>query len=166
MRSYTCRICGRIVNLNSYNDESDKSRMGRESICYECMYWHALLTHPLPYSYIINHQYVTFPPVVKPERPVRYILTKKGKLHCSTELFNYGTIPQQFREDYPDTASFLPYHRLRTLQAHEGFECDRKGCWDRKNCIWYKGEMDWNEIPDSHRPGDECCPMFINVLKP
>lgn len=166
-RVYPCNICGKIVSLSQYwRDQIWVKKMNADSVCFECAYWLDLLAHPKDSVQIINGQYFSFPPVIKSDGRIRHILTHGGEIITSTEYFNYGHIPERFRDKFPNTANFIPLLTYRMLLKNQGFVCDRKGCWDRKHCYWYIGEMDWNVIPPSHKPGEEKCPIFINTYNP
>lgn len=164
---FICQKCGKIVHPEDYNDGLDwKKRMLSLSVCFECAYWIGIIKNPIPNFQIIDHQYFSLPPIVVEGEPIHHILTFNGHLFDSSRLFNYGKVPERFWSELPNTASFLSHSRFRTIKANEEFECNRQGCWDRKVCLWYKGPMDWNEIPSTHKIGSEKCPMFINQLNP
>lgn len=166
-QKFVCEKCGAIVHPEDYREGTLwKNRMTTQSVCFECAYWLDLIEHPVAHFQIINHQYFSLPPEVDEGEPIHHILTHSGHLFDSTRLFNYGRIPERFWQELPNTANFLSHSRYRTIKANQEFECDRKGCWDRKHCLWYKGPIDWNEIPESHKVGAEQCPMFINILNP
>ena len=64
------------------------------------------------------------------------------------------------------SAIFIPYNIAKSVNArHNGNQdCDRKGCLDRYDCIWYNAEKEtepWNKIPKTHVPGEEHCPRCI-----
>lgn len=163
---FVCQECGKIVHLNHFIDDTSRHKMKQQQRCFECIYWLELIANPLPHSQIIDHQYFCFPPSINNVGKERYILTFDGHVIVSTQLFNYGHIPERFWKRLPNTANFLPFSRYKTIKANEGFECARVGCWDRTHCLWFHGPMDWNEIPASHKIGNEKCPMFINLLNP
>lgn len=166
IKDYVCTTCGRIVReyeqrsfVNFYPVLQDK--------CYECDYWLGVIQCSAPDFYVINNQYFYFPPIIKEDGRVRHILTTEGQLISSTELFNYGYIPERFREYLPNTANFISYGTYRRIQANSGFKCRKFGCWDRMSCLWFNEKVkDWNKIPNTHVVGDEGCPLFINKLNP
>ena len=46
-------------------------------------------------------------------------------------------------------------------------DCDRKGCLDRYDCIWFNADSEkesgpWNKVPKSYKPGTENCPRYIS----
>lgn len=166
-RVFVCSKCESIVHPYEYiRNEKLHSRMIKDSVCYTCAYWMDLIEHRMSYDYVIAHQYFAAPPIVKPNKKIAHILTFDGHITHSTELFRYGEIPERFWEQLPNNANFITNNRLRTIQANSEFHCDRIGCWDRKYCLWFQGQMDWNEIPKNHKVGSENCPMFINKLNP
>ena len=165
--SFICHKCGNVVHPDEYKFDSKLAAfMCERSVCFECGYWMEKLISPIPYAQIINHQLFSFPPDVNSGTPVRHILTIEGEILSSSRLYNYGLIPMRFWADFPNTANFISHAKYCTIKSNSNFECNRKGCWDRKNCLWYHGVMDWNVIPASHKLGAEKCPMFINVLNP
>ena len=163
---FACRHCGRIVRRYEQNMTADTQlRLEYPDSCFECAFWLNAHAHPIPNSQIINGQLFSFPPVVRERGRVRHILTVKGEMIDSTELFNYGPVPDRFRELFPDTANFVKCSVYRKLKSN--FTCRKLGCWDRTYCYWYHGkEQSWNQIPKNHKPGDEHCPMYINILNP
>ena len=153
---YICKKCGNIVHPEDYKDGTDwKNRMLELSVCFECAYWINLIENPVPESHVINHQYFSLPPIVVEGEQIHHILTVDGHLFDSSKLFNYGRVPERFWAELPNTANFLTHARYRTIKANEHFDCDRKGCWDRKHCLWFKGPLDWNEIHSTHKIGSE-----------
>lgn len=165
---YVCKICGKITNLLTYtvNTDLDRGAMRASNLCFECKYWMDKVSKPSPNHYVINSQYFYFPPEVHAGERVRYILTHTGEVISSTEYYNYGYIPERFRELLPDNASFITKGMASFLRENATYVCKRKGCWDRRKCLWYQGPMDWNEIPEYHKEGAEMCPMYINALNP
>lgn len=164
---YVCEKCGKIVYPEDYKHYTDwKDLILNRPLCFECGYWINLIEFPVKHRQIINHQYFSLPPEVEKGEDIHYVLTLEGDLLESSKLFNYGSIPERFWSELPDTASFVSYARARTIKARQGYECDRMGCWDRTHCLWYQGQMDWNEIPPKHKPGAENCPMFIDKFNP
>ena len=135
--------------------------------CFECSFWLNVARNPKPHFQVINGQYFSFPPIVKKGCKVRHILTTEGDVIDSTELFNYGLIPERFKHLFRTTAHFLPYQVWRRIKANQGFQCKRLGCWDRLQCMWFNEEKkDWNEIPKDYQIGGEECPLFVNKLNP
>lgn len=167
IREYTCPYCGRIYHQYERNVCASVRNQLKEEGCFTCLTWLNFAKNPQPHFQVINNQLFRFPPEVKEGRRQRSILTTSGEIIKSTELFNYGQIPERFRHLFPTTAHFIKNILCLKLGMNKNFECFKKGCWDRKKCYWYKDpEMDWNEIPTSHKDGDECCPLFINVQNP
>lgn len=163
---YTCCLCGQIVS--AYTAYDSKLRQKKHiNTCFECSYWLYTADHPKDNFQVINNQYFTFPPTIKKGGRIRHILTIQGEIISSTEYYNYGTIPERFRNRFPSTANFINGALLRHLKANAGFKCRRLGCWDRQYCLWFNEEQkNWNRIPDNHIIGDENCPMFINKFNP
>lgn len=75
---------------------------------------------------------------------------------------------ERIREEHPDMpdAVFVTYNIAKSVNARRNGnrDCDRKGCLDRYDCIWYNAEKEtepWNKIPKTHVPGEEHCPRCI-----
>lgn len=167
---YACSRCTQLSCRENYNPLDPIVKiMHDKDMCYDCAYWHNLLTTPRANALIADHKYYTYmieDPFCKPSTKPKLIMTIDKKVISYMSSFCYGTLPEVFWNEYPDTGHFLEYQTLRRYRKNKGFQCGRKGCWDRTHCFWYNGEMDWNEIPQSHNDGDEHCPSYLNVLMP
>lgn len=164
---YVCAKCGSIVHPHEFHrDPQIYDRMLNDSVCFECAYWMNIIDHRMNYDYIIEHQYYAVLPIIKPKKKIAHILTHEGHIIHSSELFRYGEIPERFWDDLPNNANFITHQKAKSISVNSEFHCDRIGCWDRKYCFWFHGQMDWNEIPKNHEVGSENCPMFINKLNP
>lgn len=63
-------------------------------------------------------------------------------------------------------AIFVTYNIAKSVNARRNGnqDCDRKGCFDRYDCIWYNTAAEkkpWNRIPKNHVPGEERCPRCV-----
>ena len=73
------------------------------------------------------------------------------------------------RKDFPDMpdAVFVNQYTWKKINARRNgnIDCDRKGCLDRYDCLWYdagKEREKWNKIPKNHVPGEERCQRFVD----
>lgn len=164
---YICPYCGRIVREYEYNMTAALRSKLNETACFQCLSWLNFHRNPQPHQQVINNQLFNFPPIVKEGGRKRRILTTSGEVIASTEYFNYGQVPERFRHLFPATAHFVNGILAIRLGAYKYYECFKKGCWDRRHCLFYKcPEMDWNEIPADYKEGGEHCPIYINYKKP
>lgn len=166
LQEYTCIHCGRIVRDYEQRMTFDsRIQLEDSKVCFNCSFWLNAAQNPILHAQVIDDQLFSFPPVVKKGGKVRHILTIKGEMIDSTELFNYGKIPEQFKHLFPTTAHFVKCHVYRKLKTN--YTCRRLGCWDRINCFWFREKnRNWNKIPKDYVPGGEHCPMYINILNP
>lgn len=103
-----------------------------------------------------KHRYVYLPEErqafkIHSAKPIMQWRVKKELLESSQR------IPQ---------AIFIPYNIAKSVNARRSRnqDCDRKGCFDRYDCIWYNVEKEtepWNKIPKNHVPGEERCPRCV-----
>jgi len=76
---------------------------------------------------------------------------------------------ERARKDFPDMpdAVFINQYTWKKINARRNgnIDCDRKGCLDRYDCLWYdagKERGKWNKIPKNHVPGEERCQRFVD----
>ena len=166
--SYVCNQCGQIVNLRDYSQSDTVASMYDQSLCFGCHYWRDLILRPLPDFQIINNQYFSFRPLSDnypkenlDKSRIRHIITTDGQILSSIDYYNYGSIPEAFRDALPNTAVFITNRQYNFFQHNKYFECRHHGCWDRRTCLWFKGISSWNQIPITHKEGAEKCPMYF-----
>jgi hypothetical protein len=115
MNNYTCRVCGKIEDLDSISDAADEKALMREQgYCFSCAFWaryherdktddNALVVDGTHY-------------VICRERPggprgfggIRFkIEFNDGRMVETTNLWCQGDIPEEWRKLFPDTARFI-----------------------------------------------------------
>lgn len=173
---FTCKICGETKdNLNGYNPNSEiYQTMIRHQVCYHCAYWIYLSeNHPIGYEVIGGVLYDVHPYVQIPYNKIKgsmgkefYIYKNNGSVLRTNNLWNLGQIPIHFLGQHPDTARFITSRIFRKM-INDNHICNARGCWDRYHCFRYnfKNEINgpFNEVPASHKIGDEHCPSFVNI---
>lgn len=171
----TCSFCGRTVTINRYVSTSAlNKRMRIENLCYDCAFWKDYLEHPRPGSVILSGKLYALSPITRylngtsrRRNGIQFARNMQtGKAIAFTSYHCLATVPRQFRERIPDQYRFIS-ERTYTLLWQRTKKCCIKGCWDRYHCWWYDKDKaepkgPWNEIPKTHKIGDENCESFIN----
>lgn len=151
--------------------------MHDQQLCFTCAFWmDKILNHNIC-NQIINGELLVFNPYTtsKPshitftDNKTVYIQLTDGTVMRSNDIWSQGMVPEQFRSQLPDSAVYITKQAYFNINKHPFFQCHSKGCWDRYHCHWYdpNQEVDgpWNEIPTSHKTGDECCESFLDKTK-
>ncbi len=161
---YTCKMCGKIVDAeNMFLRSNELKELLVEELCHDCHYWKGVFSTTEEHCVIEGH-FITYKRTSNRSRNSAVILTYGKECFLIESYVDYGEIPEKYRKDYPDDANFVNYNVYKRVVFMNGFDCRRKGCWDRIRCLWYRtGEMDWNPIPVNHKIGEEMCPLFIDV---
>lgn len=170
-----CSCCGLPTNVDDFDQRAPLTiLMRKEQLCFTCAFWKDKIAHPHPDREIINGSHYVFHKwLSKPQHfqgfggKTMYILKNDGTVKRSNNVWFQGDVPDKFKPQLPDTAKFITKAAYYKIKENVNFSCNKKGCWDRYNCFFYHPEkMDshgvWNEIPESHKPGDECCELFLN----
>jgi hypothetical protein len=142
-------------------------RAYNERLCIVCLFWKDLVEHRPQDSFIINNHLISIrrSEVLDFTTKMFYILADTGDVYKGEKLEDYGEIPQEYRSLLKNNAQFVSKGIATKAINNKGFKCMRLGCWDRTHCLFYAGDiMDWNEIPASHKIGDELCEIFINKI--
>lgn len=174
---FLCKYCGSQIHLEDYDKKLPLIQMmNNEQLCFSCAFWKNKIDHPTPNRQIINGEHWVFEPWS--DKPllfaghggrVFYIMLNDGGVLRSNNVWYQGEIPQHFRESLPDTAKFITRTAYYKMKNQPSFQCQAKGCWDRYHCYWYDMSLEangpWNEIPASHKIGDECCESFLDKTK-
>jgi hypothetical protein len=150
--------------------------MNNEQLCFSCAFWKNKIDNPTPNRQIINGEHWIFEPWS--DKPLLfaghggrafYIMLNDGSVLRSNNVWYQGEIPQRFRDSLPDTAKFITRTAYYKMKNQPCFQCRAKGCWDRYHCHWYDMSLEangpWNEVPASHKIGDECCESFLDKAK-
>lgn len=173
-RACTCSTCGKTYRPELYGDDNYKEIMERDSVCFHCAYWSDVMQHlPEQYEVIGGKMYEIRPTAKRPmsllrggQGKFRYIRRNDGELIMSNNVCYMGDIPPHLTERFPDTARFIGMRIFQKLKANPNV-CNLKGCWDRYDCLRYDLSSEdggaFNIIPESHIPGSEGCPSFINI---
>ena len=172
---YTCHICGRTDDFNSYDHECALYQMMKqEHICHQCAYWLYIIQNPpLNMEVIGGVVYVANPFVRRPFNVIKghrgkefYIRKRDETILRVNNLWRIGKIPDRFKGYFQETANFLSLMTYQKL-TNDPHKCYAKGCWDRYHCLRYNLELEkdgpFNVVPESHHPGSEQCPSFINI---
>lgn len=170
---FNCSLCGQEDNLDEYNSCAILDIMRQKQVCFNCAFWIDKINNPpIGQEIIGGHHYIVHPFVKRPENIIKgflgrefYIRKLDGTLIKSNNVWHQGKIPEHFKNQFPDTANFLPLMIFQRL-ANDPHICKAKGCWDRYHCLRYdktsEGDIPFNIVPESHCAGDEHCPSFIN----
>ena len=176
-RQYICSNCGAVVPKNLYFSRTSLAALMRaQSLCFDCAFWTDYAQHPIADTYIINRGLYTFFPQNNKNNPKRkkipyesvYAINIRTKEAVySTVLEHIANVPDRLKSQFPDQYKFITRDAYQALSKRICKECLAKGCWDRYNCFWYnrekaEGNKPWNDIPRTHKPGDEHCETFIN----
>lgn len=172
---YTCRICGSTVDTALYRaDRLEQMVTGR--LCHDCVMWKRIIENQESDGHkIIGGEYIRFsenphwdPAVTKAQK--YFVLNNDLTSEVCFNPVRIGVVPPQFRHMFPDTARLVSRRVFRKTATHSRFQCMRKGCYDRYQCLWYNKEVmesggAWNSIPKNYQPGWEECPLFIDKNK-
>lgn len=170
-----CLHCGSPIDLENYNLKLPLPQiMQCKQLCFSCAYWIEKVNRPDPYRQIINGEYYVFFPndmkidLAGHNKQTFYIMLNNGNVIRSRNVWHQGEIPLHLRELLPDTARFISRTAYYKIKNQPLFKCKSKGCWDRYHCFWYDIDMEvdgpWNEIPNTHKVGDECCESFLDKI--
>ena len=170
-----CTYCGSPVDLRDYKLSSLQSLMIERKLCFTCAYWMSKADDMPEHCHVIDGQLIAFNPwkslgerEILPARGYKpfYIMLNDGDVKRSNNISVQGAVPQYLRHLFPDTARYINKDIYYKVKRHPFFKCQSKGCWDRYHCYWYDMELEkngpWNEIPKSHKMGDECCESFLD----
>lgn len=169
-----CSKCGAEFDLSDYTFDSPVATIMREmELCHHCAYWIEMLEYPeQPYEIIDGDVWVYGQPIYYTDNAnltLPAFVMKKDKSIAKLPYPNcIGPLPDDFREQYPDTARFIDRQSYKRIKSRAGIECRAVGCYDRYNCFWYDPKLrepygPWNEIPKYHKVGGENCPSFVNI---
>jgi len=172
--SKKCSCCGVIYETDSFNEKMPLPQMmAKRKICFECAFWIHKIENPLQHREIINGEHYVFKPVQE-EKPYFqgygghefYAIHNDGTIVTSNNVWYQGVIPERFRKRLPNTAKFISKTTFRKLNSNP-FICKSAGCWDRYHCLRYDNSIEkqsgpWNQVPKTHKPGEEGCESFIN----
>lgn len=172
-----CHLCGATERLDDYGTSSPfYNTMREQHVCFSCAFWLDKIQNPPADREIIKgHHYTIHPTAKRPDNILRgfngkefFIRRFDGTLIKSNNVWHQGEIPERFRKDLLDTATFISLMTFQRLQ-NDSHRCLAKGCWDRYHCFRYdlSCEKDgaFNKIPTNHHIGDEHCPSFINIAE-
>ena len=170
-----CEKCGkRIPDLYFSRSSKVHRKMLKECLCWECAFWSGIVRKKRKYDVIGGKCYLLLPEQGRMKRPA--MLGMDGKKFCimrkdfttvsTNDAWLIGTVPENFREELPDTAWIITPRAYRILRKRGGI-CKNRYCMDRYHCLFYKW---WDEdeaeiisrIPKDWRTGDEMCPSFLN----
>lgn len=157
-----------------YNLQLDiPKHMLANNVCFHCAMWQRKIGHMDPESEIIGGRHY----IVKPYTQYThyfsgfrgktfYIIKKDGTVKRTNNLIEHGSVPDAFKDIFPDTAKFIDKSLYYKARNYTGFKCGRIGCWDRYGCIWYNKDLQeqngpWNEVPEGWQIGGEKCKIFI-----
>lgn len=141
------------------------TQMLLDRICSECDYWLRIAQGDTTNLYAINGElFELIPGEIDPIEKPHYILTEDD-VFITTHLFNFGRIPENFIATFPQKARFINLRQYKKIFSRPNFRCHRKGCLGRKQCWWYRGEENFNEIPKRIKENPEDCKLFIKKIK-
>ena len=169
----TCRSCGAEYDLSNFSFVSPLTcLMHQDNLCPECAFWKDLFVRfknriEVVDGYVYTYGERMFIYQENDKRPQTFYLKKfDGSMVRMVYSYCYGKMPGHIRKEHPDTGRFIKGEAFRKIQRHTGQLCKARGCYDRYHCLWYdlSTEKDgpWNEIPESHNPGDEHCMSYID----
>jgi hypothetical protein len=159
---YECCKCGEKVFVQDYDEEPAYiAEMAEMQLCYECHYWQTL-PERCPADYIIlNGKLIWAPRYVLPFTKPRHFIKTNKDIFRTCYMPVVDEVPERFRDHVRDNVVEISREQYYDISTSYRKKCDRKGCWDRRDCLWYEGPMDWNKIPANHKMGDEECQSFI-----
>lgn len=173
---YNCKLCGNQENPDDFCNENNRvvETMLKQHVCFNCAFWMNIINSQAPPGQIIigHTYYIAHPYVKRPLNRIKgnngkemYIRIFNGELIKSNNVWCKGEIPEQFREQLPDTANFLSLMTFQKL-ANNNHKCYARGCWNRYHCIRYNMDCEkdgpFNTVPQSYIIGSDECPSFIN----
>lgn len=170
-----CSCCGVPMEIDTFDQRASLTKlMHKKQLCFTCAFWKDKIENPVPDREIINGSHY----VIHEWQSERchfqgfggasmYILKNDGTVKRSNNVWFQGNIPDRFKSELSNTAKFITKTAYYKIKENVNFSCNKKGCWDRYNCFFYHPEeMEkqgaWNKVPDSHKPGNECCELFLN----
>lgn len=130
---FTCTKCG-VLDRNTYV-EPVRTHMLERRLCYHCNYW-----RDFEVSLASDHQKMTiinghvYGPGNRTSGPMRGMAGRRfdieyidpsihaGKRVTTFDLWSGSTLPDKFKEKYPDTAKFL--------NGAERCQVGETGCWN------------------------------------
>lgn len=171
-----CARCGKEFDLSDYTFDSPVATIMREmELCHHCAYWTEMFDYPeQPYEIIDGEMWLHGQPVYLTDNAnltqPAFIMRTDGSVAKLDYPNCIGPIPEDMKKDHPDTARIIDKKSYKRIRTRLGMSCRAIGCYDRYHCYWYDPKLrepdgPWNEIPKSHKVGDEKCPSFVDKTK-
>ena len=158
---YICKHCGCEVRSEHFGRMATQRLI--KQICYECDRWLTLANSDQTNLWVINGQLFELKDELDEFEKFKCILTPEKALKI-TSLYNFGIIPERFLGLFSKKARFINLREYNKISFRSGYTCNKKGCWGRNQCWWYRGDDDYNDIPKKQKKNPENCPIFIERI--
>jgi hypothetical protein len=114
---YKCLVCGKDAELKEFRSTGSLlyRKMEVESRCFECAYWETLQVDDITninyipliidgHHYSVKYNYFNENNNIKAKVA---ILRNDGRLILTSNLISQGTIPERFRDQFPNNAIII-----------------------------------------------------------
>lgn len=172
---WKCRICGSEYDLTMYDPRYPETQvMAADNVCHECAYWQTAPVWKDSDTEIIDgrvfkvkgsyRRKIFGTGTLRTQSPFAIYAKGERLIYKANTIWLQERIPERFRDMHPDTAMFVKVNSRAAEKVNLGYRCPRKGCFDRYSCALYDAKSEtepWNEVPKTHTPGSEKCPIFV-----